>query len=252
MRTQSHLLLATALFVPSMALASGGPAALTIDNKFDGEAEVVVDGHLEGIARPNAQTTFSVRPGVSEVKVTRPGTHFVLADTRLLLGSHTSTTLPVLAPMGSVRVQNQGDVALKLEVGANSVWLQPGAVTLLPVKTGNVELDASIHDPRGDWRAIERPLWVEPGQVSTTTLKPDPTVIVVANREAMPIRALLDGKDAGWIQPGDRQRMWVRPGNTNVVLLDRAGRVLSTTPVFVTRGDDAKVVVTSPVVAVIR
>ena len=252
MRTLCHLTLATALFAPSAALAAGEDATLKVENKFDGEAEVFVDGRFEGIARPNATTAFEVRSGRHEVVVDRPGTRFVLADAHLEVGCHQAVTLPVTAPLSSVRVENQGEIALKIEVGANTVWLQPNTSTILPVRAGNAEIQASAHEPRGDWKAVERQLWVEPGQQASTTLKPDPTVIVVVNRESAPVRALLDGADAGWIQPGDGQRMWVRPGPTNVVIIDRAGKVLSSTPVVVSKGQDARVVVGGPIVAVIH
>lgn len=253
MRTLCHLLLATApaaaLVAPSVALADSD-ATLTIDNRFDGEAEVFVDGKLEGIARGDAATCFDVRPGLREVVVSRPGTHFVLATARVAFAPHATTALPVVAPTGSVRVDNDGEVALKLELGPTTVWLQPGTAAVLPVKTGNVELQASIHDPRGDWMAIERGLWVEPGQLATTTLKPDPAVIVVTNRDLVPVRAVLDGVESDWIQPGDTDRLWVRPGATRVVLEDRVGRVLSTTNLLVGRGDEAKVVLGAPTVVV--
>ena len=252
MRTPCHLLLATALFAPSAALADGGDATLKVDNKFDGEAEVFVDGRFEGIARPDATTEFEVRSGRHEIVVDRPGTRFVLADAHLEVGCRQSVTLPVTAPLSSVRVENQGEIALKIEIGANTVWLQPGTSTVLPVRAGNASLQASAHEPRGDWRAVERSLWVEPGQQASTTLKPDPTVIVVVNRENAPVRALLDGADAGWIQPGDSQRMWVHPGPTNVVVITQSGRVLSTTPVVVAKGQDARVIVGGPIVAIVK
>jgi hypothetical protein len=246
MRTTCHLLLTAALLAPSVALAGGADATLVVDNRFDGEAEVWVDGRFEGLARPNATTAFDVQPGLDRVVISRPGTHYELAKATLVVAPRQAVEIPVLAPTATLRIDNKGDVALKLDLGASDVWVQPGASALVPIKAGNVTFGASIHDPRGDFRAIDRTVWVEPGQLATTVLEPDPTMIVVTNREAVPVRALLDGADAGWIQPGETQRVWVRPGATNLVLVDRLGRVISTRSVFVGKGDEQKVVVAAP------
>jgi hypothetical protein len=243
---RNTILAGTWLLAPAIALASAGEAVVKVDNRFDGEAEVFVDGRFEGMARANASTTFEVRAGERAIVVSRPGTHYVLAKATVQLPHGSTASIPVSAPTGSLRVDNKGEVALKLEVGSTSVWLQPGTATVLPVETGNVALDASIHDPRGDWKAIERDLWVEPGQLATLSLTPDPTVIVVTNRDSAPVRALLDGADAGWIDPGESERVWVRPGVTNVVLIDRSGQVRSTTALTVTRGNEAKVILAAP------
>ena len=241
-----HGLVAVGMLAPSVANAGAGDATLAVHNRFDGEVEVQVDGRFEGIARADATTSFEVRPGVREVVISRPGTRYVLESQRIHLSPYVTTSLPVHAPAGTLRVENEGEVPLKVDLGSTELWLQPGSVVSLPVETGELTLQASIHDPRGDWMAIERALWVEPGQAASTTLKPEPTVIVVANRQSVPVRALLDGADAGWIQPGETERVWVRPGPTRVVLVDRAGRVFTTTSLVVTRGEEARVVVAPP------
>lgn len=251
MRTQCHLLLTAALFAPSVALAGGADATLVVDNRFDGEAEVWVDGRFEGMARANADTVFAVEPGLDHVVVRRPGTGFELASASIVVAPRQAVELPVRSPEGTLRVTNRGDVALKLDLGAADAWVQPGATAVVEVKAGNVTFGASIHDPRGDFRAIERTVWVEPGVVASTTLEPDPTVIVVTNRDDAPVRALLDGADAGWIQPGETERVWVRPGATNLVLVDRIGRVVENRTLFVGKGDEQKVVVADPNPAVI-
>ena len=249
MRTLCHVLVTTALAVPSIAIAAQGDARLTIDNRFDGRAEVFVDGRYEGEARANGATAFEVCPGHRTVVVSRPGTHFVLATARVELTPRSAFALPVVAPTGSLRVDNDGEVRLKLDVGATEVWVEPGTVAVVPVRAGNVDLVASIHDPHGDWAAVRRQVWVEPGRATTTELSPDPTRIWVTNHESVPVRAVLDGDDAGWIQPGATERVWVRPGPTQVVVTDRAGRTLSSTRLVVGRGDDAKVIVGAPIIA---
>lgn len=251
MRSLCQVLLATGFFAPSIALANPGDATLTIDNRFDGEAEVLVDGKLEGVAHADRATSFEVRPGLRQVSVVRPGTGYVLASARMDLDPCSSRSLSVFVPDGQVRVDNEGEVALKVDVGGTSIWLQPGSVTVLPVKAGNLTIAASIHDPNGDWTAIERDLWVEPGRIASTTLRPDPGVVVVTNGGLVPVRALFDGNDAGWLQPGETDRIWVRPGATRVVLTDRIGHVVATDVLVVDRGEVEKIAVV-PTVVVLR
>lgn len=231
------------LAAPSLA---GRAATVTVDNSFDGAAEVRIDGNLVGLVDGDHTASFAVTPGLHAIQVMRSGSGFLLAATASRLDAGCTLILPVEPPRGEVQVLNRGEVALKLDLDRSSVWLQPGASVLVPVTTGNVTLGASIRDPRGEFRAIERSLWVEPGLLATTTLAPDPTVVAITNRDRVPLRALIDGADGGWVQPGDTARIWVRPGPTAVVLEDRAGRVVSRTSVVVGRGDDARVIVAAP------
>lgn len=254
--TQFHKLLSVAAIgalVPATALAHG-TATVTVKNKFDGEADVRIDGKYVGRVAGNATVAFSTNAGDTAVVVTRPATGYVLASTNLYLGNGASVLLPVDPPRGTLRIQNTGEVKLKLDVDANSVWIAPGASISMLVESGNVGLSASIHDPHGDWQAIARTLWVEPGQIATTSLAPEPTVVVITNRDRVPVRALLDGDDAGWIDPGDTERVWVRPGRTQVVLVDKNGRVRSSTALVVSKGNEAKLVLAAsgpaPVVVV--
>lgn len=252
-KQMGHTVLTTlvglALGMPGAAFA--GSATVTVHNHFDGEAEVWVDSILAGMVQGDSRLTVTTRPGNHRITVRRPVSNYVLASTELRLANNTSTVLPVRAPAGQLRIDNTGDVRLKAAVeGADPVWIAPGTAALVPVTTGSVMLEASIKEPRGEWKAVERTVWVEPGELGRTTLSPDPTVIIVTNRDSVPVRALLDGKDAGWIQGGETQRVWVRPGPTQVVLLDRQGAVRTTTQVTVTRGQETRLVV-QPAVTVI-
>jgi hypothetical protein len=239
---------------PGLALASHGagpgPTLVTIDNDFDGKGEVFIDGRYTGTVAGDTRASFQTSPGCHTVTVKRPGTSFVMSSVNLTLARGSNTILPVQAPRGTLRVTNAGEVALKLRAdGASSVWVNPGGTAVLNVEAGNVDLKASIRDPRGEWDALERVAWVEPGRPEALTLKPDPTVLVVSNYERYPVHALVDGADLGWIDPGASQETWLRPGRADVVLLDRSGRVRTTTSVVLRKGEDTRVVLQAAVPA---
>ncbi|MEZ4240103.1 MAG: hypothetical protein R3F59_28925 [Myxococcota bacterium] len=232
--------------VPGLALAHGGgapaPTLVTIDNRFDGKGEVFVDGRFQGIVAGHTQGTFPTGPGYHNVTVKRPDTHFVLASASLGFNRGTNTMFRVDAPRGTLRVTNAGEVALKLRAeGTNSVWVNPGGTVTLNVQAGNVDVFGSIRDPRGEWDALKKTEWVEPGVIRATTLRPDSTVLVVTNYERYPVHALVDGKDIGWIEPGRTTEAWLRPGRADLVFLDRNGRVRTTTSVQLQKGEDTRV-----------
>jgi hypothetical protein len=219
-----------------------GLATLSIRNDFDGEVQVFVDQRFVGVVSGDQTGTFQVNPGSRDVLVTRPGTNFVLAQSRMQVYAGTTALLPVCAPTSMVDVKNQGEVMLRVQLGASSVWISPGQSAQVPVKAGNASLTASIRDPRGEWKAIDRTFWVEPGQPSCQTLRPDPTVVVITNHDRFSVRALVDGHDEGLVGAGQSKRVWVRPGSTNVLLVDTQGRLRSNTTVVVGKGREGLVV----------
>lgn len=241
---------AVMLALPQSAHAHGGEAQVEIDNRFDGEAAVYVEGRYVGTVAGDAAARFETRPGNVDVSVRRPGTGYVLASARVHVHRGEPATLVVDPPPATVRVQNAGDVGLKLDLGARDAFLAPGATLELVVPSGRLELQASIHDPRGDWVAVERSVWVEPGRPAEVTLRPDPTVLAVTNGQVVPLRILLDGVDAGWVASGEALRVWVRPGPTTVVLLDGMGRVHEERHLLVARGQEVEVTAARPVLGV--
>lgn len=239
----------TALFVLAPSSALAGTASLSIDNRFDGEGEIFIDGRFEGIVAGDQKVTLSLASGWHDISVKRPGTSYFLSTVRMDLKHGTATLLPVNAPAGQLRVTNSGEIGLNVVVDkGTSVWVDAGVTAIFPVTTGHVDVVASIKEPRGEWRADERDVWVEPGSVGVLALSPDPTVIVVTNRDAVPVRALLDGVDAGLVAAGSTERVWVRPGPTNIVLMDKSGAVRNTATLNIKRGDEAKIIVQPSVV----
>lgn len=218
-------------------------ANLSIQNQFDGKVELYVDQRPMGVVAGDTTQTFQVPAGYSVVRLVRPDTGFVMTETALRLHGGASATVPVLSPTGTLRLSNQGEVPLKVTASHRDVWINPGSVVNLQVETGNVSLVASIKEPRGEWRALEKTVWVEPGIVKSETLRPDPTVVVVTNRDRMALRMTIDGADAGWVGADSSRRVWVHPGPTRVLLTDPSGRVRSNSTVYVGKGQDARVVV---------
>ena len=241
---------------PTLAAAHGGghgppPAPhhqqqfgrIAVSNHFDGKVEVWIDGRFKNILEGGCQQQYTLTAEFHDILVRRPDTHFVLLSRSYLIYPDQMIVGHVNAPTGTLRVDNQGEVALKLDIGDTAVWISPRSAVEVPVVTGNVEINASMKEPRGEWKAVERTVWVEPGRPGATTLRPDPTVIVITNHENYAVHALFDGDDAGWVAPGETRRVWVRPGPTQVLLLDRNGRVRTTAQLSVQRGSEAKVVV---------
>jgi hypothetical protein len=234
--------------VPGLALASHGrddtyrpparvvAARLEIGNSFDGDVDVYLDGRYSGVVAGDGRLVMERRPGPVDVRVVRPGTGYVLLSTRVVLTCDANVFLPVRAPEGVVRVRNSGEVALRVDLDDQHVWLFPMTQVDLRVTTGRVDLQASIRDPRGEFLAMSRDLWVEPGRVETTVLAPDPSVLRLFNTENVAVRVLLDGIDAGILAPGASQQMYVRPGTTRVVLVDLRGNVRYSNVIDVAKG----------------
>jgi hypothetical protein len=160
--------------------------------------------------------------------------------------------LPVDAPDGTLRVQNGGEIALRLQVEDTSVWIQPGTTLSLPVPSGNLAVAASIKEPRGEFKTFERALWIEPGRVTSEVVRPDPTVLTLVNRDQVAVHVKLDGEDAGLLAPGASRVVYVRPGTTRVTFVDLFGRARMTQVVDVPRGEEARVVLADPVPVPVR
>src|SRR5262249_3214733 len=95
-----------------------GVATLTVRNTFDGEARVVVDQKPVGTIGGDRSASFQVNAGWHDVRVTRPNTNFVLAQTHVEMNGGTIFQLPVQTPTTSLRLENTGEVPLKVQVGS--------------------------------------------------------------------------------------------------------------------------------------
>ena len=162
-------------------------------------------------------------------------------STRIYAARDARIFLPVEAPKGIVRLRNGSDFALRVDVDGQEAWLSPRSQVDLRVTTGNVDLYATIPEARSELGATTRDLWVEPGQIETTVLAPDPSVVRVFNRENIAVRVMLDGADAGILQPGDTRLLFVRPGVARIVVIDLRGNVRYSTVLDMDKGETAVV-----------
>ncbi len=232
-----------ALLVPATGFASHGHDASRVEiaNAFDGEVAVYLDGRFRGIVPGDGRLIVEERPGPLDVRVVRETTGYVLVATQVYVPRDAKVFIPVEAPRSTVRVRNAGDVALRVDLDNQHVWISPRTLVELRVTSGLVDLRASIRDPRGEFLAMTRDLWVEPGRTETTVLTPDPSVVRLYNTERVAVRVLLDGVDAGMLAPGASREMFVRPGLTRIVLVDLAGHVRYSNVIDVPRGGTAVV-----------
>lgn len=217
-------------------------STLTVHNYFDGKVDVWVDGRFVGCIDGNRTQSFSVPAGYRDVTVRRPETGFVLTRTRLSMPPGRSQYVPVAAPFGQVTFQNASVVPMKVVIDGRVTWMDPGQRVQLTVETGNVTVSGLLRDCRGEWEALNQTFWLEPGQNSFQSLRPESGLIIVTNSERFGVRARIDGVDVGFIAPGASERIWVRYGTANIVLVDTAGRTRSSQTVTVTRGREARVV----------
>jgi hypothetical protein len=213
-----------------------GPANLTVRNDFDGRLDLFVDGRFVQTVPGNSTVNLPFRPGFRDVTLRRAETGFVVARSQVNLAPGRNQFLPVAAPMGQMTVHNTGAVPMRVQVDGQYVSVMPGQRAQVTTATGNVRLVGSISALRGDWVTLDQTVWLEPGQVGYQALRADPAVLVVANPERFPVRVMVDGFDAGFLNPGETRRVFVAPGTVQVQFLDRYGRPRSSSSVVVTRG----------------
>ena len=170
-------------------------ATLEVDNQFDGSVDVYIDGQRKLELRGNSRGRVRVRSGKRTIEVRRPRTGYLLASNRVYLPRGGTVSLPIWAPQGALRFENQGGVPLQIEADGQRVWLQPGSSVQLSVTAGNVDVVSSQRDGRGAYLDVRRTLWVEPGIETAEVLRPVPTALSLTNHERMAVRVRIDGRD---------------------------------------------------------
>lgn len=234
------------------ALAAPPPTLLEVDNDFEGEVEVIVDGRFQGTVAGNRTSRFDVGPGRHDVRVQRPRGGAQLVATAMHGRPGTATVVHVDTPTSRLRVTNDGTVPLSVDVGpGDDVWIAPRTAVELVVPAGTVRLMATARDHDGVRKAHDELVWVEPGPRTERVLSytpPPPTRLVLENRDREPLRALVDGREVGWVSPGQELLVAVDPGWTQVRFYDPRGRLVTATDVKADRGKRTPVTVafTSP------
>jgi hypothetical protein len=235
-----------ALMLAAAAHAGSGSAWLEIDNDFEGELLVYVDGRYEGTARGRSSTPLDVKSGRRSVSLQRPGGAELVARS-LHFHKGITTVLPVASPVGTLRVSNPSEVPLQVDVGpGDGVWISPGTAVDLRVTAGTVSLEARVREAGRVERVTERTVWVEPGaQRTSVVLDYTPTShtrLSLRNEQGTRLRAVIDDRTVAWLDPGERQSVAVAPGAVTVRFYDSRGRLVDTDVVHADRGRKTAVV----------
>jgi hypothetical protein len=225
---------------------AGASGSLQIDNDFEGEVEVFVDGRYEATVGGGRQLHVDVRPGRHDVVARRPRGGAVLTQVPMLAQPGTLTVVRVEAPSSRLRIMNEGSVPLSVDLGpGDDVWIAPNVAVELRVTAGTVRLVASANDRDGLRRVHEELVWVEPGPRTDHVLRytpPPPTRLVLHNRDREPVRAIVAGAEVGWVPGGGELVVPVEPGWSLVRFYDPRGRLVVATDVRAERGQRTAVV----------
>ena len=239
-------ILLASMMVGSAALASHGTASIVLDNRFDGKADVFIDGYFSGEIRGDTRETYSIRPGNRDVLVLREGGAVLLNKTLRVQGGDL-TVVRVDPPQGTLSVRNSGRAPLMVAADNRSVWVTPGSTTQLVVTTGNVALTSMTQDRFGKTTVVNRQtVWVEPGKKGSAIVKYEPPIrtgITIQNKDHHSLRVVIGNRDFGFVQPGGEMFADVLPGRMWVEVTRLGGEPMFKGNVTVLRGAASKVVV---------
>ena len=237
-----------ALMLAIAAPAMAGPRAhLEVDNDFDGELELYVNGRFEGLVPGDERLRVPVKTGRRDIRLQRPGGGATLLAQSLHFSPNVISIVRVKAPMTTLQVRNTSVVPLQVDVGpGDGIWIAPSTAIELQVRAGTVGLEARARLPGGVEQVSARKLWAEPGQRSTHVLdyKPPITRLALKNRDHQRLRAVVGDVVVGWLDPGESQVVTVDPGRLTVRFYDRHGRLVSVMDARATRGEKTPVVAT--------
>jgi len=233
------------LALSGVALARPAPALLEVENDFEGEVEVYVDGRYEGTVPGDRALRMDVQPGRRGVVVQRPRGGAVLLSTTLHLQRGVIAGLEVETPRTSIRIRNTGSVPLSVDFGpGDDIWVAPSSSAEVRVPAGTLSLSASARDRDGLHRVRAESMWLEPGLRHEHVFDytpPPPTRLSLWNPSPETLRALVDGQEVGWLAPGETRLVAVDPGKTEIRFYDRGGRLESVFTVRAERGERTKV-----------
>lgn len=240
-------MLAGALALGLSPPALAAKADLMVDNTFDGEAHVYVDGQYALTIGGDQRATIRVHPGLRELEVIRPG-GFPLHRSRVMANRGITTEVRVVAPLVDLRVSNPSPAPLRVDLGQHDgLWLAPGTSMVLPVRAGSHELVSVVRERQGDRVVERRSLWLEPGAAAVLRLDytPPPSLseLVILNTHGRDLRVLVGGQDRGALRRGGSLRLPLHPGRIDVQLVEVGGSVVFSDRVLLAPGADTRLLV---------
>ena len=235
------------LAIPILANAAPARGFVEVDNQFEGEVEVFVDGRFVGVVPGDRALRFDLAPGRHDLVARRPRGGVELLATAIHGHPGATVVVPVHTPTSRLRVTNAGALPLSVDLGpGDDVWIGPRSAVEVSVPAGTVYLLASAKDHDGLTRVHEERLWVEPGPRTERVLEydpPPPTRLSLHNRDRDLLRAVVDGREVGWVAPGEQRSVHVDPGWTHIRFYDPRGRLVSAMDIRAERGKQTPVVV---------
>jgi hypothetical protein len=213
------------------ALAWSEPGGVMVTNDSGQQVEVYVDGQWRGSIRDDDQRVFSAWPGSHDVRVAWPDGTAVASD-RVQLAPGRPSSMVVRPPPTTFALTNQGQAPLWVEVpGVAPFWMLPGMNQSLTLGvTGPLPVVTSVYGRGGLVPVGQLSLNPCPGHVVQAPLgfvaAAPATTVTVTNLEDHTLRVYLGGTEVAVIPVGETRTWDVRPGRTDVMIVEHGDGVL--------------------------
>ena len=148
--------------------AYGRDAFVEVDNRYAVPVRLLVDNRVVGHIAPHGKTTFRVDTGRHRLELqTLDSVRLELDHT--WLSKRERTRMVARAPMTRVDLRNQGALPLFVQGPGVGLWVQPYGTTTTYVRSGPVDLVASVQGRRGALRRVDTVhLFAHANRVNTT------------------------------------------------------------------------------------
>ena len=235
MRSFPGILLALwgALTLATPALAGeGDTGTVVVINESDFTLNIQVDGTSRFTLRPGArQAAEGLTPGVHSFKaITSEGQVKFSKDLRVTAGQKLSWYLKWSRTQGVLVIENANGVPLAVFVdGVETLGVAPGDERVygnLPPGPHDIQL-AYLH--REEFHALlETQVVIADGEPPVVTAPPmDFGAIAVRNDTSARLRVVIDGAEAGWLEPGERgQFEAIGVGAHRIRVVDERGQLV--------------------------
>jgi len=160
------------LLIAGQAMAHGR-TFVTVDNDFNGRADVYIRGQRVGTIAADSTARFQVQPGTMSVRITTTGGYF-LSSSILTVREGGDRRLEVEPAKGKVILNNPTYSQMRVVVGGTVRWIDPWSSIMVPVESGNVHYVAGVREGNIIRMVSSDNLWVLPGQVELQSLRYTP------------------------------------------------------------------------------